>query len=351
MVNAFYSLPTSSFYSLFRRSELNQIQAPDKSCLLVSSLEQASDEVQVKIWSKILAFAIHADMHAPPLGLIPNSTSAQWMPQTMIQPAIALGAFGGAQQMLLLQNQQNLQLGLPVGGSGLLGQSNNQRQQGRTTLLVVSKTFHVSFCSHIALHVVDHVHINMLSKRLALPHLYRHPVISRKNIHQFSERLINNPSLGQHIRSLTIRGEPQFQSFPGAPMATEVNNGDADIKLIMDIISRAPGLTGVYGSTGSLYPGNLYSDSKLSWDAFCLLGDTAGASLLEFDGITICDSGNYSTPCPFPSFTALRSLFWDCTVIFDASECTSFRECFPHLESLTVAECHSSFLNLLRYIE
>jgi hypothetical protein len=136
-------------------------------------------------------------------------------------------------------------------------------------------------------------------------------------------------------------------------MGQDTDRRMADSTTMMNIFSRAPRLTRVSGAglnNNSPYS-TFFGESKLSWDAFCVLADTAGSSLLEFEGLHISDTGKISAPYPFGSFTALHSLFWNCTASFDVGEDVGFRECLPHLESLAISAFHPSFLELLMDME
>jgi hypothetical protein len=223
----------------------------------------------------------------------------------------------------------------------------------RRMVLLVSKMFYVSF---LGISCLNCIHVNGLLKRLALPHFYCHPIIrSRKSLYQLAVRLVNDSSLGLHIRSLLVYRHPQFQYFfPDMLMGHNTDHRMADSSAMMNIFSRAPRLTRVSGAglnNNTPYPTLFFCESLLSWDAFCVLADTAGSSLVEFEGLYISDTGRISAPYPFGSFTALRKLFWNCTAAFDAGEDVGLRECFPHLESLTVSAYHPSFLGLLMDME
>jgi hypothetical protein len=196
---------------------------------------------------------------------------------------------------------------------------------------------------------VDSIHVNVLLKRLGLPHLYRHLVISsRRTLHRLSDRLVNDSSIGLHIRSLSFR--PQFFHISDLFMRHLTDSGISHSEAMMDILSRAPRLTRVYseGIDDNLsYPMGFSSQSMLDWDSFCVLAETAGSSLLEFEGLCISNTESISAPYPFASFTALRVLVWNCTAVFDVSDGISLRESLLQLEYLTIRACHPSFLELL----
>jgi hypothetical protein len=183
---------------------------------------------------------------------------------------------------------------------------------------------------------VAHVHGYSLFKRLAIPHFYGQPMIfTRKGLLQFSNRLISDTSLGIHIRSLYLSKKSTFFAPDGT--------SGADNKALMDIVSRAPQL--------SRFHGYKYGTFGLSWEAFRSMAHTAGASLLEFENIPIYREKGFCRASPFHSFTALRSLIWDCRVKFNVNEGKDLVDCFPRLMSLKISRCDPSFLKLISDIE
>jgi hypothetical protein len=187
--------------------------------------------------------------------------------------------------------------------------------------------------------------VNELLKRLALPHFYSHPIlISHNSLRQFSERIVNEASLGLSIRSLCL-----WQASDD----DEYDRASADEYLI-NIITRAPRISRVYGPMQPRLRSLRYFPgvSSMSWKAFRLLVNTAGPSLLEFENISIHNAEKkFSSSRIFDSLHALQSLFWHCVAKFDVNDVKSLRGCFPHLKSLTISWCHTSFLELLLHIE
>jgi hypothetical protein len=166
-------------------------------------------------------------------------------------------------------------------------------------------------------------------------------------LHQFSERVVHDTSLGLHIRSLFL-----FMETLDSP-DSEVWNPDNEA--VMNIVSRAPRLNRVYGADFPSDCQNLlymFYYSTMRWEGFCLLADTAGSSLISFENVSIRGTAKlYTSPCPLYSFTTLQSLFWDCNVKFKVDDEAILKDCFPCLESLRISSCHSSFLTLLTHIE
>jgi hypothetical protein len=170
-------------------------------------------------------------------------------------------------------------------------------------------------------------------------------------LHEFSERLARDTSLGLHLRSLFLWKD----EFGESDDWDELPPIEEDNKAILNIISRAPQLHRVYGAdlqnnTNSL----LYlfgGVSRMSWEAFCLMATTAGPSLTEFENVSIYDAVDVYSPRPLYSFIVLRSLFWDCDSKFNVDDGVVLENCFPCLESLWISSCSHSFLELLTRIE
>ena len=136
-----------------------------------------------------------------------------------------------------------------------------------------------------------------------------------------------------------------------AELATEA---DEDNNAVKNIISRAPRLCRAYGANFRnnlphwLFPRAVFS---LTWETFCLLANTAGPSLIAFEDILIDRTMELHTPNLFYPFTALRSLFWDCSTKFNVDNGVVLKDCFPCLETLRISRCDPSFLELLTRIE
>ena len=120
---------------------------------------------------------------------------------------------------------------------------------------------------------------------------------------------------------------------------------------ILNIISRAPRLSRVYGADFLNDYHDLFSTicySSLTWEQFCLLADTAGSSLISFENVSIHRPDNLCTsPRLLSSFTTIQSLSWDCAINFQLDDAVIDKDCFPLLEHLRISSCNSSFLTLL----
>jgi hypothetical protein len=172
----------------------------------------------------------------------------------------------------------------------------------------------------------------LLFKQLAMPHFYSQPVIfTGKGLRQFSERLTDDISLGLHLRCLYLMHDNPLFYY---------NEPDH----LTNIVSRAPHLTRFLGEGG-------YYTFNFSWEAFCCMAETAGASLLEFENIPISGGKEFCKTQPFRSLTALRSLTWNCLAKFTTLQCQGLEECFPRLVSLKISRCDPSFLKLISHIE
>ncbi|KAJ7684227.1 hypothetical protein DFH06DRAFT_2188 [Mycena polygramma] len=149
-------------------------------------------------------------------------------------------------------------------------------------------------------------------KELALPYLYGYPVFTEKSSLQcFSDRLCADSTLGLHLREMRIKRKKKFRVHPD----------------LIPILSRAPRLTRLIGD-----------DSSMSLDAFNVLAETAGQTLVEFTGFAI-KSDRQIRPAVFDNLHALQSLEWDAddAVIPDQIQGLSVESALPSLRFLDVA--------------
>jgi hypothetical protein len=264
-----------------------QKQKAPQLCIL--PLNRASAEVKDSIWSEILAFALDVNLR-------------------LVAPACF-----------------------------------KRISRWRKTLLCVSKVFHVSYDGLF----LSQQSINVLLKRLGEPHFYSHPILlSRTALLQFSHRLVDDASLGLHLRHLYLWRD-LHEDFYAEDDELDIRH-QIDDKAIMDIILRAPRLIRVYGPNLRTCSRIFFDDTyTLCWEAFCVMAHTSGHSLLEFVNVAVGNKRELCTSRPFHSFTALRSFFWNCHIKFNVDGDSGGRECFPCLKSLSISICDSSFLELL----
>ncbi|KAJ6498446.1 hypothetical protein C8R47DRAFT_306887 [Mycena vitilis] len=149
-------------------------------------------------------------------------------------------------------------------------------------------------------------------KELALPYLYGYPVFTEKSSLQcFSDRLCADSTLGLYIREMRIKRKKRFRVHPN----------------LIPILCRAPRLTRLIGD-----------DISMTLDAFNVLAETTGQTLVEFTGFCI-KSNRQIQPAVFDNLSALQSLEWDAddAVIPDEIQSLSMKSALPSLRFLDVA--------------
>ncbi|KAJ7144548.1 hypothetical protein C8R44DRAFT_725474 [Mycena epipterygia] len=153
----------------------------------------------------------------------------------------------------------------------------------------------LSFAMGIAERPVQQLRYLLVSKtfkRLALPHLYKFPVISHsRGLYAFIDRLAADPSLGLHVCELEIRNGMFLRISP-----TDVHPSP--------IFAHTPRLRRLTGPNGV----------GMEWSVFKALAETAGSTLVEFTGFSIHhskDSPGVPDPSVFLSLTALQLLEWN----------------------------------------
>ncbi|KAJ7101882.1 hypothetical protein C8R44DRAFT_887683 [Mycena epipterygia] len=162
----------------------------------------------------------------------------------------------------------------------------------RLRFLLVSKTFH----------------------RLALPYLYRSPILRGRTLQRFADSLAAAPALGLHVRELDIREHPDLTPASAIALFTHT--------------ARLRRLVG---------DGRLW----IEWAAFRALADAAGDTLEELSGITLRAPAAPDSPAVFAQLAALRSCTWQRMYsaqpvpFFDEAEAVPF-EALPALEFLSI---------------
>ncbi|KAJ6556669.1 hypothetical protein B0H10DRAFT_1967612 [Mycena sp. CBHHK59/15] len=161
--------------------------------------------------------------------------------------------------------------------------------------------------------------------RVGLPYLYRYPIfLHRKFVQRFSNRLVEEPSLGLHVYAIRIL------NYSGIDvMLTSINLAN-----VFHFTSRLTKLIG----NGSI---------PLPWEAFTALAKTAGGTLVDLNGFVfqphIPSSAFPSTAHSsdvFNHFTTLRSFTWKIDrfrdVYFSTEVTHHATTAFPALELLHV---------------
>ncbi|KAJ6568642.1 hypothetical protein B0H19DRAFT_989151 [Mycena capillaripes] len=183
----------------------------------------------------------------------------------------------------------------------ILMKKTNERQATaqRLRFLLVSKLFH----------------------RLALPYLYRYPIIGWGSLPQFTRCLTNMPSLGAYVHELDLRDVRHLDPDASARLAS--------------ILRHTPHLKRLVGNGGVRMP----------FEGLHALAETASATLEELTGFIFqrcVDSDVNTSPNMLLRFTALRTLAWHgshspvSTPFFDAGDAAAPADGLPALEFFSI---------------
>ncbi|KAJ7453834.1 hypothetical protein FB451DRAFT_1100173 [Mycena latifolia] len=168
--------------------------------------------------------------------------------------------------------------------------------------------------------------VSKMFHRLALPYLYRYTVIwNDRTAERLGAHLAANLSLGLHVHEIHRR-DPV--------MLSAGEDEEQHVPVFAPLLSRTPRLRRFTADRAV---------SALRWDAFAVLAETAGETLVEMAGLYIeCMTSVPSQPTVFLHFTALRSLEWKSPAIFTGQSSSEtqggpFASALPALELLNVA--------------
>ncbi|KAJ6569460.1 hypothetical protein B0H19DRAFT_1135547 [Mycena capillaripes] len=268
--------------------------APSSNPLFVP-MESAPQEVQDKIWARILYFALGTDELDSDLAMdvhVPN--------------------FSGVDPM-----------------TGFLPSSN---------IILVSKQFKTLstpfFYRHIVLEGDGH-------------------------LSRFSATLRGDPTIAKHVRSLSVNKDAVLPSFhDAASLNSDSDWREMDVspsqaeELLLPIL---PLLNGLVSFTGCFYNATMYPPHPqilidtltVPWTTLLALGAAAGANLRRLC-IEVVPPVEIQSPLVLDPFLALRSLEWKCSVEFNLDpELVLAAGTFANLECISLLEYHSSFLIVL----
>ncbi|KAJ7726776.1 hypothetical protein B0H16DRAFT_1780129 [Mycena metata] len=174
--------------------------------------------------------------------------------------------------------------------------------------------------------------VSKLFHRLALPYLYRLPIIPSQFLQRFADTLSATPALGTHVRVLDV-------SQTGFIVAEPPPSVWADIP------RHTPYLQRLVGNGHTVLP----------WAAMCTLSESAGGSLEEISGMVFARAQDgHQAIALLTRFTALRLLTWENAstfslpaLFFDPGEAVP-TAALPALEVLTVksAEVLAAFAQM-----
>ncbi|KAJ7859516.1 hypothetical protein B0H14DRAFT_3446642 [Mycena olivaceomarginata] len=211
----------------------------------------------------------------------------------------------------------------------------------------------------------DSMLVSKRFNRLSAPFLYRHAdLVNPGDLSRFAAVLSGDRTIAKHVRSLAFTYEAMLPSMPDDDLldfSQEMKEGchhklrsDAE-DLLLSILPFLDGLVSFTdGSTNTSYPPHLQSNEGLvlPWTALRTLATAAGANLLRLC-VGVIPPSEIQSPLVLEPFLALRSLEWQCSVEFglDPAEPTLAPEALANLECLSLVEYHPSFMGVLAAAE
>ncbi|KAJ7264765.1 hypothetical protein C8J57DRAFT_1623701 [Mycena rebaudengoi] len=162
--------------------------------------------------------------------------------------------------------------------------------------------------------------LNTWQQKLALPFLYMYPMLSDdSHVQELASQLQADASLGAYVREIH----------------TSVGDDDG-LDSVMECVDYEP----IFSSTTRLTRLVGHGGVRTDWDAFTALGETAGATLIQFTGYSILGADFMDcSPTVFCSFTSLRYLTWESNIEFSAAVLDSVSDALPNLEALQMISC------------
>ncbi|KAJ7166457.1 hypothetical protein C8R43DRAFT_917891 [Mycena crocata] len=159
--------------------------------------------------------------------------------------------------------------------------------------------------------------------RLGIPHLYSDPVLVTPRAMQiFRRRLTEDPSLGLHVRNLSIGGNCH------------------DVSDFALIIARVPALKTLDGNG---FP--------LSWKVFNEFSNAAGPNLHRFGGMIVDKAAGHGSPTVFSLFPRMQSFAWSSKTVFKTGASLIPTGTFDLLVELTIQIFDASFMTVLSQME
>ncbi|KAJ7353371.1 hypothetical protein DFH08DRAFT_987682 [Mycena albidolilacea] len=173
--------------------------------------------------------------------------------------------------------------------------------------------------------------------RLGVPHLYTSPVLSEgAPLKSFASQLTLHSS---RVRCLSI-----------CP--------PSDMTLFSRIVAHTTVLIELHGLQPDLLTAVNYQvrpPCPITWKAFSDVGESTGASLRSFQGITVAKANGPVNPDVFSLFSQMREFHWDSATAFKTGPKLGPKlipaDTFSLLVNLTVTAFDASFLGVLSYME
>ncbi|KAJ7356479.1 hypothetical protein DFH08DRAFT_1075669 [Mycena albidolilacea] len=212
----------------------------------------------------------------------------------------------------------------------------------------------------------DSMLVSKRFNRLSAPFLHRHAdLVNPGDLSRFAAVLNGDRTIAKHVRSLAFTYEAMLPSMPDDDLldfSQEMKEGchhklrsDAE-DLLLSILPFLDGLVSFTdgSTTNTSYPPHLQSNEGLvlPWTALRTLATAAGTNLLRLC-VGVIPPSEIQSPLVLAPFLALRSLEWQCSVEFghDPAEPTLAPEALANLECLSLVEYHPSFMGALAAAE
>ncbi|KAJ7270755.1 hypothetical protein B0H12DRAFT_1229232 [Mycena haematopus] len=160
--------------------------------------------------------------------------------------------------------------------------------------------------------------------RLGVPHLFTSPAISLRAMRSFASQLASKPELGSCVRSLYI-------------------NPHNDMTEFKKIIACTTALTELHALP--------HSGRPITWKAFRDIGESTGATLRAFHGISVSKASSPVDSKVLALFSQMREFSWDSGTVFKTAPKSIQADSFSLLVDLTVNAFHASFLKVLSHME
>ncbi|KAJ6478582.1 hypothetical protein C8R47DRAFT_638137 [Mycena vitilis] len=175
--------------------------------------------------------------------------------------------------------------------------------------------------------------------RLALPYLYTNPVLqSARALDSFASQLTKQPSLGLHVRRLSLNHLGSASVGLGS-----LKGKDLAIDVFSSIVKHTSALTDLHGVPSCRQP--------ITWKEFSDLGKSAGTGLQSFQGLSVSKTPSAADPGVFALFPQLRDFVWDSEMVFETGPNVIPANVFSLLVSVTISKFEASFLHLLSHLE
>ncbi|KAJ6463406.1 hypothetical protein C8R45DRAFT_878262 [Mycena sanguinolenta] len=158
--------------------------------------------------------------------------------------------------------------------------------------------------------------------RLGVPYLFTRPRVYSSKMPSFVSQLESKPELGCHVQCLTI-------------------DHSGEMSELKRVIARTTALTELYG----------FPCLPITWEVFCEISESTGATLRSFLGIPVIKSSGSVDSKIFASFPQMREFSWDSKTAFKTEPKSVLADYLNLLVDLTVNTFDASFLQVLSHMD